>query len=108
MVSHKLFNIPGRVFVVGCGSFGQLGFGPKVHSREKLQQLDYFDSLEIVQVVAGGLHNIALSKHGQVFLTLFYGSYFLGDATMTEHLEERVKRPSQRRWKDLKVNFVFK
>jgi regulator of chromosome condensation len=56
----------GQVFVVGSGDCGQLGLGPDIFEKEKPAKLSYFDDLKIVDVVAGGLHTIALSATGKV------------------------------------------
>jgi regulator of chromosome condensation len=56
----------GQVFVVGSGDCGQLGLGTDVFEKERPGKLAYFDELEIVQVFAGGLHTLALSKKGKV------------------------------------------
>ncbi|KAJ3413162.1 Regulator of chromosome condensation [Chytridiales sp. JEL 0842] len=57
----------GEVFVVGSGDCGQLGFGPDVTSKLKLGRLDYFSDKEIVDVAAGGLHNVALGEDGKLY-----------------------------------------
>ena len=59
-------SVPGHVFVVGSGDCGQLGLGTDVFEKERPGKLAYFDDLEIVHVVAGGLHTLALSKSGKV------------------------------------------
>ncbi|TPX64449.1 hypothetical protein SpCBS45565_g05868 [Spizellomyces sp. 'palustris'] len=67
------FNIPfpftrtGEVFVVGSGDCGQLGLGPDVLEKEKVGLLQYFRDKNIVSIVAGGLHNIALDINGKLY-----------------------------------------
>jgi regulator of chromosome condensation len=56
----------GQVFVVGSGDCAQLGLGPDVFEKAKFAKLSFFDELEVVDVVAGGLHNMALCKNGKV------------------------------------------
>ncbi|KAJ3313395.1 Regulator of chromosome condensation [Blyttiomyces sp. JEL0837] len=60
----------GEVFVVGSGDCGQLGLGPDVTSKGRPARLDYFAEKEIVDVKAGGLHNLALSRAGEETLPL--------------------------------------
>jgi regulator of chromosome condensation len=59
----------GHIFVVGSGDCGQLGLGPDVFEKARPGKISYFDELEIVEIFAGGLHTIALSKTGKVFNT---------------------------------------
>ncbi|KAI8842866.1 regulator of chromosome condensation 1/beta-lactamase-inhibitor protein II [Chytriomyces cf. hyalinus JEL632] len=57
----------GEVFIVGAGDCGQLGLGPDVTSATKLKKLTYFEDKNIVEIAAGGLHNMALSSDGKVY-----------------------------------------
>ena len=57
----------GDVFVVGSGDCGQLGLGQDVLEKERPALLEFFRYKEIIQVKAGGLHNLALSKSGLVY-----------------------------------------
>lgn len=54
----------GNVFVTGAGDFGQLGLGPDLleKSRPALVQLNY----DIVDICAGGMHTVCLTKEGKV------------------------------------------
>ncbi|KAJ3096584.1 Regulator of chromosome condensation [Phlyctochytrium planicorne] len=61
------FNDPGEVFVVGSGDCGQLGMGPEETSKGRPKKLEYFLDKNIVDVAAGGLHNMALSSDGKLF-----------------------------------------
>lgn len=56
----------GHVFVVGSGDCAQLGLGPDVFEKARPAKIAYFDDLGIVDVVAGGLHSVALSRTGKV------------------------------------------
>ncbi|KAJ3075380.1 Regulator of chromosome condensation [Podochytrium sp. JEL0797] len=58
---------PGEVFVCGSGECGQLGLGEDVDSAKKLKKLFFFDDKEIVQIAAGGIHNIVLTKDGVLY-----------------------------------------
>lgn len=57
-------SIEGVVLVAGAGDVGQLGLGPDVleKSRAALVDLDY----EIVDIYAGGMHTVCLTKEGKV------------------------------------------
>ncbi|KAJ3261372.1 Regulator of chromosome condensation [Boothiomyces macroporosus] len=57
----------GLVYVVGSGDCAQLGLGPDVFEKERPAKIGYFDDLEIVSVVAGGMHTIALSAKGKLY-----------------------------------------
>lgn len=66
----------GHIFVVGSGDCGQLGLGPDVFEKSRPGKISYFDELEIVDIFAGGLHSIALSKTGKVLtinIVIFLG-----------------------------------
>jgi regulator of chromosome condensation len=67
----------GEVFVVGSGDCGQLGLGPDVTSKGRPGRLDYFADKQIVEVAAGGLHNMALSTDGKVLSHSFDGDFRL-------------------------------
>ncbi|KAL2914686.1 hypothetical protein HK105_205825 [Polyrhizophydium stewartii] len=58
---------PGEVWVVGSGDCGQLGFGTDVLEKERPGRLKYFDDKEVVDVVAGGLHNIVITRNGKLY-----------------------------------------
>lgn len=57
----------GHVYVFGSGDCCQLGLGEDVLSRKRPTKIDYFDDKEIIDIAAGGLHNLALSKNGAVY-----------------------------------------
>ncbi|KAI8846107.1 regulator of chromosome condensation 1/beta-lactamase-inhibitor protein II, partial [Chytridium lagenaria] len=57
----------GEVFVVGSGDCGQLGLGPDELSKGRPKKLEYFQDKNIVDVAAGGLHNMALSDEGKLY-----------------------------------------
>ena len=63
---QERYTEPGLVFVVGSGDCAQLGLGPDIFEKERPGKIAFFDELEIVWVVAGGLHTLALSKSGKV------------------------------------------
>lgn len=57
----------GSVYVFGSGDCCQLGLGEDILSRKKPTKIDYFDDKLIVDVAAGGLHNLALGATGIVY-----------------------------------------
>lgn len=68
-VTLEVANLPslskeGVVLVTGAGDVGQLGLGPDVleKSRPALVSLEH----EIVDVCAGGMHTVCLTKEGKV------------------------------------------
>ncbi|KAJ3155006.1 Regulator of chromosome condensation [Geranomyces variabilis] len=67
------FSLPPRhtevgvVFVVGDGSCAQLGLGEDTVELTKPRKIAYFDDKNIVHVVAGGLHNVALAQDGKLY-----------------------------------------
>ncbi|KAJ3091893.1 Regulator of chromosome condensation [Quaeritorhiza haematococci] len=61
------YTTVGEVFVVGSGDCGQLGLGPDVLEKERPGKLSYFEDKKIVTVVAGGMHNMALSADGKLY-----------------------------------------
>lgn len=66
LVSPRNSNV-GEVFVCGTGDCGQLGLGDEISEKLRPAVLSFFDSLEIIDVVAGGLHSLVLSKSGEVY-----------------------------------------
>lgn len=70
---NKLPSLPsetGTVFVFGNGDTGQLGLGEDMLDRKKPFPIRDLDDEEIVDVVAGGLHTVAITKEGKVLLLL--------------------------------------
>ncbi|KAJ3110920.1 Regulator of chromosome condensation [Phlyctochytrium bullatum] len=61
------FTNTGEVFVVGSGDCGQLGLGPDETSKGRPKKLEYFLDKKIIDVAAGGLHNMALSEDGKLY-----------------------------------------
>ena len=51
---------------MGQGDTGQLGQGDEVFERKKPGSVKGLDDIQIVQIVAGGMHSLALSSTGQV------------------------------------------
>lgn len=56
----------GKVFVFGTGDTGQLGLGDVFLERKKPMPLKALDDENIVDVVCGGMHSIAITKEGKV------------------------------------------
>ncbi|KAF9182859.1 hypothetical protein BGZ51_004374 [Haplosporangium sp. Z 767] len=57
----------GRVYVFGTGDCAQLGLGEDILSRKKPANLAALNDEEIVDISAGGLHNMALSSEGKLW-----------------------------------------
>lgn len=57
----------GHVYVFGSGDCCQLGLGEDILSRKRPTKIDFFDDKEIIDIAAGGLHNLALSRSGAVY-----------------------------------------
>lgn len=58
----------GDVFVMGSGDFGQLGLGPDVMEKSRPAQVPL--NYEIIDVCAGGMHTVCLTKEGKVLFFL--------------------------------------
>jgi len=57
----------GDVAVSGSGECGQLGLGDSHFDSRKLEVLADLRGQDIIQIAAGGLHNVVLSKNGRVY-----------------------------------------
>ncbi|KAG9321868.1 hypothetical protein KVV02_002204 [Mortierella alpina] len=60
-------STPGRVYVFGTGDCAQLGLGEDVLSRKKPANLAALNDEQIVDIAAGGLHNMALTVDGKLW-----------------------------------------
>ncbi|KAF9391798.1 hypothetical protein CPB97_005435 [Podila verticillata] len=58
---------PGRVYVFGTGDCAQLGLTEDVTSRKKPANLTVLNDEEIVDIAAGGMHNMALTNDGKLW-----------------------------------------
>lgn len=56
----------GQVFVFGNGDIGQLGLGDEMLERKRPMPLKALEDEEIVDIVAGGIHTITITKAGKV------------------------------------------
>lgn len=67
-VSHCSHGLtPGTVMVLGMGDLGQLGLGESILERKKPYPVGgILEGKNIIQVVCGGVHTVALTKEGQV------------------------------------------
>ena len=66
-MSHECYGTKvGCVLTLGEGDTGQLGLGPDVLERNKPALVNGLDN--VVQVCAGGMHNVCLTKDGKVKL----------------------------------------
>lgn len=66
-VEYESKKSSGFVLSMGQGEAGQLGQGDEVMERKKPALVIGLEGMELVQVVAGGMHSLALSKTGQVY-----------------------------------------
>ncbi|KAG0031305.1 hypothetical protein BGZ82_007042 [Podila clonocystis] len=60
-------TIPGRVYVFGTGDCAQLGLTEDVTLRKKPANLTALNDEEIVDIAAGGMHNMALTNDGKLW-----------------------------------------
>ncbi|KAF9116938.1 radical S-adenosyl methionine domain-containing protein 1 [Mortierella sp. AM989] len=58
---------PGRVYVFGTGDCAQLGLGEDVLLRKKPANLTVLNDKNIVDIAAGGMHNMALTQEGKLW-----------------------------------------
>ena len=68
-IANQIVKAPtqvGKVFVFGTGDTGQLGLGDEMLERKKPMPLNAFDNDQIVDVVSGGMHSIAITSEGKV------------------------------------------
>ena len=63
------FSTVGCVLTLGEGDTGQLGLGPDVLERAKPAKVNVPN---MVQVCAGGMHTVCLTKSGEVCTCLYY------------------------------------
>lgn len=56
----------GQVFVFGNGDVGQLGLGDEMLERKRPMPLKTLENENVVDIVAGGIHTIAVTKEGKV------------------------------------------
>ncbi|CAO3691550.1 unnamed protein product [Umbelopsis ramanniana] len=57
----------GQVYVFGNGDVGQLGLGDEMLERKRPMPLKALEDEEIVDIVAGGIHTIAITKAGKLW-----------------------------------------
>ena len=93
--SHMLaLTNTGKVYAWGLGTSGQLGNGETANSLYAAQVLDqtgedYLDN--IIDIVAGGAHSLALDSHGNVYAWGKGANYQLGNyATANKTLPVRI------------------
>ncbi|KAG0333816.1 hypothetical protein BG000_008859 [Podila horticola] len=60
-------STPGRVYVFGTGDCAQLGLTEDITSRKKPANLAALNDEEIVDIAAGGMHNMALTNDGKLW-----------------------------------------
>ena len=69
LTANQIVKAPtavGKVFVFGTGDTGQLGLGEDMLERKRPMPLKVLDGEEIIDVVSGGMHSIAITKEGKV------------------------------------------
>ncbi|RUP47695.1 regulator of chromosome condensation 1/beta-lactamase-inhibitor protein II [Jimgerdemannia flammicorona] len=67
---NKLPSLPqetGKVFVFGNGDTGQLGLGEDMLDRKKPYPIKDLEDEGIVDVLAGGLHTVAITREGKLW-----------------------------------------
>lgn len=65
-------NLPsGFTLSMGQGDTGQLGQGDEVYERKKPGFVSGLENIDIIQIVAGGMHSLAVSSNGIVSYSLF-------------------------------------
>lgn len=57
----------GSVYVFGSGDCGQLGLGEDILSLKDPTPIPFLNDKCIIEISAGGLHNLALSASGEIF-----------------------------------------
>lgn len=67
-VSHPSYErlTNGTVLTLGQGDVGQLGLGDEILERKRPALVKDLEGKDIVQVVCGGMHTVALSSNGEV------------------------------------------
>ncbi|KAI7848987.1 regulator of chromosome condensation 1/beta-lactamase-inhibitor protein II [Circinella umbellata] len=58
---------PGHVFVFGTGDTGQLGLGDEMLIRKRPMPLKVLDDEDIVDIVCGAMHTIAITREGKLW-----------------------------------------
>ncbi|KAI8351381.1 regulator of chromosome condensation 1/beta-lactamase-inhibitor protein II [Mortierella sp. GBAus27b] len=58
---------PGRVYVFGTNDCAQLGLGEDIRQRKKPANLAALNDEQIVDIAAGGMHNMALTADGKLW-----------------------------------------
>ena len=56
---------------MGTGDTGQLGQGDEVLERKKPGFVKGLENVQIMQIIAGGMHSLALSSSGKVWYIQF-------------------------------------
>jgi len=86
----------GHVLVTGEGDTGQLGLGPDIMDRSKPGRVDL--PPDVVQVCAGGMHSVCLTKKGEVLTFGCNDEGALGRRVADEEecmLPEKVELPEK-------------
>ncbi|KAG8228878.1 hypothetical protein J437_LFUL007615 [Ladona fulva] len=63
--------VPGDVFSMGTGDVGQLGLGPDVIEKGRPAIIQSLST--VVEICAGGMHTVCLTKDGKLVVIDFYG-----------------------------------
>jgi alpha-tubulin suppressor-like RCC1 family protein len=57
----------GKVFVIGCGQYGQLGLGQRIDQLDKPALIQALDQIKIKRVCAARRHSVVLDSEGRVY-----------------------------------------
>ncbi len=68
LVSHPSYEKQsnGVVLTMGQGDVGQLGLGDEIVERKRPAIVKDLEGTDIVQILCGGMHTVALSRQGDV------------------------------------------
>lgn len=89
-VSHPSYErlTNGTVLTLGQGDVGQLGLGDEILERKRPALVKDLEGKDIVQVVCGGMHTVALSSNGELFTWGCNDEGALGRVTNQDNGEE--------------------
>lgn len=60
-------NISGTVLVCGQGDMGQLGLGEDDMEKKRPALVPILEKIDIVDICAGGMHSLCLTKNGEIY-----------------------------------------
>lgn len=83
----------GSVLVTGQNDVGQLGLGDEVMEKSRLALLQLESNNEVIDICAGGMHTVCLTKDGKIFTFGCNDEGALGRKTDDEENSEYVPGP---------------